>query len=158
MTTSGTATAGTTTSGTTTAGLVTFRLGQREYATPLDAVREVVRLHGLADLPAMRAPLAGVLDLRGTALPVLDLRTVADGRGDVLVVERSHAAAHSGLVGIAVDQVRAVVRADELTPAGVPIDGGVLPAYVVEVLRGPAGVVFLVDLEAMVAAVREPVA
>ncbi len=58
-------------------GLVTFRVGSREYATPLADVREVVRLQGLADLPGMRPPLAGVLDLRGTALPVLDLRVGA---------------------------------------------------------------------------------
>src|SRR4051812_50197759 len=71
-----------------TAGLVTFALGEREYATPLSSVREVVRLEGLADLPGMTAPLAGVLDLPGTALPVLDLRRGdVDARGDVLVLE-----------------------------------------------------------------------
>ena len=56
--------------------LVTFVLGEREYATPLSVIREVVRLEGLADLPGMTPPLAGVLDLRGTALPVLDLGDV----------------------------------------------------------------------------------
>jgi diadenylate cyclase len=70
-------------------GLVTFVLGERDYATPLSSIREVVRLEGLADLPGMTKPLAGVLDLRGTALPVLDLRVgaTADARGDVLVME-----------------------------------------------------------------------
>ena len=51
------------------AGLVTFVLGEREYATPLSSIREVVRLEGLADLPGMTPPLAGVIDLRGSALP-----------------------------------------------------------------------------------------
>jgi hypothetical protein len=45
-----------------------------------------------------------------------------------------------------VDQVRAVVSAGELPPAGASPDQGVLPSYVVEVLRGSDGVVFLVDL------------
>ena len=137
----------------TTAGdLVTFSLGDRDYCTPLASVREVVRLQGLADLPGMEPPLAGVLDLRGTALPVLDLRMDADARGDVLVVDRE-----SGLVGIAVDRVRAVVASDALPPAGASRDGdagGVLPAYVTEVLRGPDGPVFRVDLETMVESVR----
>ena len=138
-------------------GLVTFRLGEREYATPLSAVREVVRLEGLADLPGMAPPLVGVLDLRGTALPVLDLRRgVGQGeRGDVLVLERGSADGRDGLVdgstvGVAVDQVRAVVAASELPPAGGATEQGVLPGYVVEVLRGPSGVVFLVDLARMV--------
>jgi purine-binding chemotaxis protein CheW len=142
-------------------GLVTFRIGQREYATPLADVREVVRLEGLADLPGMAPPLAGVLDLRGTALPVLDLRRAAapGARGDVLVLERQHPAGAEGLadgstVGVAVDQVRAVVPAGELAPAGASPDQGVLPAYVVEVLRGSDGVVFLVDLARMVDSAR----
>ena len=142
-------------------GLVTFRLGEREYATPLSDVREVVRLEGLADLPGMEPPLAGVLDLRGTALPVLDLRSgaTAEDRGDVLVLEREAADGTDGLVdgstvGVAVDQVRAVVAAGELAPAGASPDQGVLPSYVVEVLRGTDGVVFLVDLVRMVDSAR----
>lgn len=130
-------------------GLITFVLGSREYATPLSAVREVVRLEGLADLPGMQPPLAGVLDLRGTALPVLDLRQGAggDGRGDVLVLENDDSS-----VGVAVDKVRAVVADEELASGGGA--GDELPSYVVEVRRGPHGPVFLVDLAAMVEAAR----
>ena len=142
-------------------GLVTFRIGQREYATPLSDVREVVRLEGLADLPGMEPPLAGVLDLRGTALPVLDLRRGAEAgdRGDVLVLEREHPDGTDGrvdgsTVGVAVDQVRAVVAEDDLEPAGSAGEEGVLPSYVVQVLRGSDGVVFLVDLARMVDSVR----
>lgn len=143
-------------------GLVTFRLGSREYATPLADVREVVRLQGLADLPGMRPPLAGVLDLRGTALPVLDLRIGAgpDDPGDVLVLERGQSDGSNGLVdgssvGVAVDQVRAVVDPAELQATGSAGQDGLLPAYVVEVMRGKSGVVFLVDLTLMVAGARE---
>lgn len=134
-------------------GLVTFQLGDREYATPLADVREVVRLQGLTDLPGMAPPLAGVLDLRGAALPVLDLRraAVAGARSDVLVLER----ADGGSVGVAVDAVRAVVDADALPSAGgAGAAGEVLPLYVRDVLRGEDGVVFLVDLPAMVDAAR----
>ena len=136
-------------------GLVTFRLGSREYAADLASVREVVRLTGLADLPGMTPPLAGVVDLRGSALPIMDLRTgERAARGDVLVLERP-----GGPVGVAVDQVRAVV--DELPSTGAEsgVVGGsggqdsVLPSYVLEVLRGPLGPVFLVDLAVMLAAV-----
>lgn len=142
-------------------GLVTFRLGAGEYATPLQDVREVVRLGALADLPGMTPPLAGVLDLRGTALPVMDLRVGAGPgtRGDVLVLERGHADGTEGLVdgssvGVAVDEVRAVVGPGELPPAGAAAQEGVLPTYVTEVLRGPSGVVFLVDLAAMLDSAR----
>jgi chemotaxis signal transduction protein len=142
-------------------GLVTFRLGDREYAAPLDDVREVVRLEGLVDLPGMAPPLAGVLDLRGSALPVLDLRPIASpgARGDVLVLELVGVSGAPGLgdsgpVGVAVDQVRAVVALEDLPCAGTTPDVRLLAPYVVDVLRGPAGVVFLVDLARMVDAAR----
>lgn len=142
-------------------GLVTFRIGEREYATPLVDVREVVRLEGLADLPGMQPPLAGVLDLRGTALPVLDLRPgePTGARGDVLVLarERGDAAAPptgARVVGVAVDQVRAVVAAEDLPAADAAPEQGVLPTYVVAVLRGSGGPVFLVDLVQMVDSAR----
>lgn len=142
------------------AGLVTFAIGAREYATPLAAVREVVRLEGLADLPGMTPPLAGVLDLRGAALPVLDLRLdpLPGARGDVLVLERGAGDDLFGdatSVGVAVDKVRAVVVASELPPSGRPAtEQGVLPSYVIDVLRGAAGPVFLVDLQRMVDSAR----
>lgn len=135
------------------AGLVTFLLGTREYATPLSSIREVVRLEGLADLPGMTPPLAGVLDLRGIALPVLDLRLGETGeRGDVLVMDSGEDA----MIGVAVDRVRAVVDGDELTSAGGANEE--LPSYVREVLRGPGGAVFLVDLPEMVASARQAAA
>lgn len=136
-------------------GLVTFVLGDREYATPLSSVREVVRLEGLADLPGMTPPLAGVLDLRGTALPVLDLRqgAGAETRGDVLVLESSSQDGDESFVGVAVDKVQAVVDDSELSGDGAASDE--LPAYVVQVLRGARGPVFLVDLRRMVEAARQ---
>jgi chemotaxis signal transduction protein len=97
----------------------------------------------------MTPPLAGVLDLRGTALPVLDLRSVRgkDVRGDVLVMEGEEAP-----VGVAVDKVSAVVEREELGEGGAA--GDELPAYVQQVLRGKGGPVFLVDLPQMVDAAR----
>ena len=75
------------------------------------------------------------------------------------MLERAHDDGSEGLVdgssvGVAVDQVRAVVGPGELMSAGASAQEGVLPSYVTEVLRGPSGVVFLVDLVAMLDSVR----
>lgn len=137
---------------TVTGGLITFAIGAREYAAALSSVREVLRLEGLADLPGMTPPLAGVVDLRGAALPVLDLRLAAapGDRGDVLVLEGERDGA---LVGVAVDRVRAVVEAGVLAAGSGP-RGEELPRYVLEVLRSAEGPVFLVDLGQMLASAR----
>ena len=139
-----------------TTGYVTFRLGEREFATPLAEVREVVRLLSLEPLPGMEPPLAGVIQLRGNPLPVLDIRTsstATDGgrSGDVLVVIRS-----GEPCGIAVDAVTAVRGAGELHPTTEQALSA-LPAYVVEVLRDERGPVLLVDLERLVSSL-EPAA
>lgn len=124
---------------------VTFRLGQHVYAVPLPLVREIVRLRGLTRLPSMTPPLAGVIDLRGQALPVLDVRdgAAAGSPGDVLVLEP---AGDEGAVGVAVDRVL------EVGPQGLQVAPGArhaLPAYVVNVLLGESGQIFLVDPRAM---------
>lgn len=123
-------------------GYVLFRLGDRRFVTKLDEVREIVRLSGLETLPGMRPPLAGVVVLRGAPLPVLDVRAadqVGTDGGDVLVMH-----VDGDAVGIAVDQVLAVLGADELQTAEPPAKA--LPEYVVGVRRDGNGPLLLVDL------------
>src|SRR4051794_24683515 len=111
-------------------GYVTFRLGKREFAAALECVREVLRLAGLTALPGMVAPMAGVVELRGTPLPVMDLRSASGGSGDVLVLAEG-----DDVIGIAVDDVIAIRSTEDLLPsAAVTLPAG-LPSYVVAILR-----------------------
>lgn len=122
-----------------------FRLGERTFATALDDVREIVRLAGLQRLPATQPPLAGVIVVRGTPLPVLDVRHRRhDDTGDVLVMELA-----GDTVGIAVDDVTAVLHPDEL-PEAAEAPGRSLPSYVVGVRRHGTTPVLLVDLRLLV--------
>ena len=134
------------TNATTMSGYVMFRLGEREFAAMLDGVREVLRLEGLVALPGMTAPMAGVVELRGTPLPVMDLRAADSQRGDVLVLT-----AGDDAMGVAVDGVVAVRDAGELRPGPDSSVPAGLPSYVVEVLRDTATdkPVLLVDLHRM---------
>jgi purine-binding chemotaxis protein CheW len=122
-----------------------FRLEQRTFALRLDEVREIVRLEGLERLPGTRAPMAGLIVLRGNPLPVLDVRSSGspDDEGDVLVMEID-----GDPVGVAVDQVLAVLSADEL-PEGSAGPSKSLPSYVIGVRRTASGPVLLVDLQRM---------
>jgi chemotaxis signal transduction protein len=126
-------------------GYVMFRLGERAFATSLDDVREIVRLAGLERLPGVQAPLAGVIELRGAPLPVLDVRgpDAPEDRGDVLVLE-----VDGDAVGVAVDQVLAVLPAEAL-PELTDRPAKVLPSYVIGVRSASDGPVLLVDLEKM---------
>lgn len=54
-----------------------FRIGDQRFGAPTAGVREVVEIHHLAPVPSTPPHLLGVGNLRGQALPVLDLRPVA---------------------------------------------------------------------------------
>lgn len=126
-----------------TTGYVMFRLAERTFATPIDDVREIVRLEGLERLPGSRPPLVGVIVLRGVPVPVYDVRggdPAPAQAGDVLVMELD-----GETVGIAVDGVVAVLGPDEL-PAGAAASRA-LPSYVVGVRRYAGSPVLLVDLQ-----------
>jgi len=133
-------------------GYVTFLMGGRELAGRLAEVREVVRAVGIEPLTGARAPVTGLLTLRGVPLPVVDLRSAADPHdlGDVLVCIDEGASEHE-VLGLAVDKVLAVLAEADL----VPLDGdrppqGSLPSYVREVRRNAAGLpVFVVSLRAL---------
>lgn len=126
-------------------GYVMFRLGQRTFALRLDEVREIVRLEGLERLPGTQPPMAGVIVLRGNPLPVLDVRAAGapEDTGDVLVM-----AVDGDPVGVAVDQVLAVLAAADLPESEEP-PAKTLPSYVVGVRRNAGGPVLLVDLHRM---------
>ena len=50
------------------------RLGGRAFAVDVVDVREVVVLDAITPVPGAPAPLVGVMNLRGTALPVIEVR------------------------------------------------------------------------------------
>ncbi|MGH8894653.1 MAG: chemotaxis protein CheW [Actinomycetes bacterium] len=127
-------------------GYVTFVMSGRRLAGRLGEVREVVRATGIEPLAGARAPVTGLLVLRGTPLPVVDLRSAADAgdTGDLLVLQTP-----DGALGLAVDEVLAVLGPDELvTGPGVAAPG--LPAYVLDVRHDAAGApVLVVSLTAL---------
>ena len=131
------------------AGYVMFQLGEHTFATPLESVREIVRLAAVKPLPGMRPPLVGVIQLRGAPLPVWDVRasgeTAEQAAGDCLVVQMD-----DDTVGVAVDQVVAVLQSHELSDAGEP--GHALPSYVTSVHRRGDTAVLMVDLPRLLAA------
>jgi len=127
-------------------GYVTFVTGGRALASRLGEVREVVRAVGIEALSGARAPVTGLLILRSSPVPVVDLRSepYAGDTGDVLVLQTSE-----GVLGLAVDKVVAVLKPEELVPLTEQTAVG-LPSYVLEVRRNAAGdPVLVVSLPAL---------
>jgi purine-binding chemotaxis protein CheW len=116
------------------AQFLTFLLGADMYAIGILAVKEIIEYHGVTAMPQMPACISGVINLRGAAVPVLDLArrlqrpaAPAGKRTCIIVVEAGHAEAPL-LVGILVDAVNAVLDIPPADIEPVPALGAVVRA------------------------------
>src|SRR5437879_8289043 len=100
--------------------LVVVRAGGHAYGIPVAAVVEVTRMVALAPLPDSPPWVAGVVDLRGVPVPVVDLaaRLGRTARAPALDRRIVVAGDPGDLVGLIVDEVTGVA------PAGPPAGGG----------------------------------
>jgi purine-binding chemotaxis protein CheW len=64
----------TTTAGSHTAQFLTFALGQEEYGVEILKIQEIKGFSAVTPLPNAPAYVKGVLNLRGTIVPIVDLR------------------------------------------------------------------------------------
>jgi purine-binding chemotaxis protein CheW len=102
---------------------LTFLLGEEIYAMDLRAAREIIQHGPMTALPMMPGFVRGVINLRGAALPVIDLQ-VRFGRAPARVSDKScivvFDAERGGrrALGLLVDAVRAVIEiaADQIEP------------------------------------------
>jgi purine-binding chemotaxis protein CheW len=129
--------------------LLSFRLGGEEYAVLVADVREVLKNYHLTIVPNSPDYILGVMSLRGTMLPVIDLCKrfgLAPGAKDEkarIIVARS-ADEESGLL---VDQVTGVFRTlpDEIKPVPENIEQGA--EYLRGIVRTAEKLYILLDLE-----------
>lgn len=101
--------------------LVTFRVGAEEYGIDINAITEVVRPLKVTALPKMPAFIEGVINLRGTIIPVVDLRNRFEARAPGndrrkmrMIIIRGALQGGSGrgpgLLGLVVDSVDEVLH------------------------------------------------
>lgn len=93
--------------------VVTFHVGGEDYGIGIDAVAEVIRPLPITPLPRMPEFVEGVINLRGTIIPVVDLRRRFGVKGVSLDLRKTRmmiikGAAARGLLGFVVDGVREV--------------------------------------------------
>lgn len=96
--------------------LVVFDLADESFGVDINTVREIIRMQHVTRIPDAPSYVEGVMNLRGTVIPVVDLRTrfglevaEATAQSRVVVVDLGGAG-----VGVLVDGVREVLR----IPAG----------------------------------------
>lgn len=92
--------------------IVTFRLNGQLYALPLQYVERAVRMVAITPMPDAPAGVLGIINMAGTLVPALDLRSClglqgkAPGVNDSLLIAR----VHGQMLALAVDEVCAVLE------------------------------------------------
>lgn len=127
-----------------------FRLGEDLYAADIMRIKEIIRLQKLASLPKSPGFVEGVLNLRGTVIPVVDLRKrfdlpVAPHNRDtrLLIVKVG-----SQVLGLVVDEVTEVISVPVRDIKQPPrVAGGVGAEYLVGVCLAGDAMVMLLNLD-----------
>lgn len=107
------------------------------FAVDLRSVREVFEVESVTPVPGMPAALIGVANLRGSVIPLVDLRLMlglpTGGQPPPFAVVIRHGGQQVGVLVDRVPQLR-TVQGDEFMPAP-PRDPGGLKPFVSAVLR-----------------------
>ncbi len=107
------------------AQFLSFMLGQEMFAIGILAIREILEYSGVTPVPGLPPCISGVINLRGTAVPVLDLAVRLErapspvGKRTCIIVVEVYSDHGAFVIGILVDAVNAVldIPAAEIEPA-----------------------------------------
>lgn len=136
--------------------LIAFSIGEQTYGVEITTVREIRAWNGATPLPNTREFVRGVINLRGTIVPIFDLRArFGDGQTSPtknhVVVVMSVGEKWVGILVDAVSDILTVSRDDiHAVPEGHSIDTELLNGIVTHDSR----MVGLIDLAAVVSGAR----
>jgi purine-binding chemotaxis protein CheW len=138
--------------------LVVFKLDKEEYGVSILQVQEIKRMTDITRVPHTPDYIKGVINLRGSVLPVIDLKTRLnlplseygdDTRIIIVKVEEL-------CVGIIVDAVSEVmtIESNHIEPAQ-SVVGGVSTAYLSGVGKLDDRLIILINVEALIGLSQE---
>jgi purine-binding chemotaxis protein CheW len=109
--------------------MLTFALGDESFGVDIQRVQEIRGWSPVTPIPEAPAHILGVLNLRGTIVPIIDLRArigmdvAGNSATTVIIVLSVHMAEGDRLFGIVVDRVSDVVNINAASLRAVPAMG-----------------------------------
>jgi len=135
--------------------LVVFRLANEYYGVDIGAVNTIIRMQEVTDIPQTPDFVEGVINLRGSIIPVIDLRKrFALPEEDVTKASRIVVVESGGqMIGMVVDAVAETLRlpADAIEPPS-PVIAGIDTEYLRGVGKQDSRLVILLDLDKVLTA------
>lgn len=131
--------------------LVSFELEGEEYGVDVLAVREIIRMPSITKMPNTPSYVDGVINLRGTVVPIISLRRrfglrerEYDRQSRILVMEVG-----ANLTGFVVDAVAEVIRisSTEIQPPPSLVLGNAAQECLNGVVNRPERLLIVLELE-----------
>lgn len=134
--------------------IVSFHVGAEEFGLEILRVQEIIRVKELTRVPNLPPYVEGVINLRGSVIPVISLRRCfalesrsSDKQTRIVVVEM-----RSGVLGFVVDSVSEVLRIPTETVEPPPLLGKVEREYVSGVGKLENRLLLLLDVDKLITA------
>ena len=129
--------------------LVIFELAKEFYGINIAVVESIIKMQAITQLPHTPSYMKGVINLRGSVLPVIDLRTrfALEAREDTRQTRIIIVTMGSVKVGVVVDGVSEVLRvSDELIEPLPPMVNSVNSVFLKGIVRLENRLIILLEL------------
>lgn len=140
--------------------VLTFRLADEMFGVDIAHVKEIIEFSSVTPVPMARHHVRGVINLRGSVAPVIDLQslfwkreTTTSKRSCIIIVESATADGASMLTGILVDAVSAVIEirgSDIERPPG--FGANLNRDFILGMVKLGETIVIIVEIERLLAA------
>lgn len=132
--------------------VLSFRLANETYGIEMRWMREIHKIRPMTEVPRVPAFLPGIISIRGTVVPVLDLRVRIGLPAEdmsrssrILIVELD-----DERFGLIVDEVHKVVRMLNSQIETAPLPGGIESDFLAGVARADGQLIVLLDVASVV--------
>ena len=131
---------------------LTFTLDGEMFAIPIRHIKEIIEYSELTEVPMMPRVIRGVINLRGSVVPVVDLsvrfgrRASQTGRRSCIVIIETDTDISSQYIGVIVDAVNEVLEIDQSDIEPAPAFGARVRSDFIQAM-GKIGAKFIIMLD-----------
>jgi len=134
--------------------VVVFSIDEQEYGIDIEKVQEIIRLPAVTGLPGTADYVLGITNLRGSVIPVVDLKKISLGHNAVPTEESRIIVVEMGdkRMGLVVDEVAEVIPVpQDRIVSKESIGTGTKAEYLQGVARFDTRLLYLLNVDKLIA-------